>query len=36
VAALAGQLVSGAPDQRLSWGFRSLINGIAATPAPEA
>ena len=36
VAALAGQLVSGAPEQRLSWGFRTLINGILATPTPEA
>jgi AcrR family transcriptional regulator len=36
VAALAGQLVSGTPEQRLSWGFRTLINGISATPIPEA
>jgi AcrR family transcriptional regulator len=36
VAALAVQLVSGAPEQRLSWGFRTLINGIMTTPAPEA
>jgi AcrR family transcriptional regulator len=34
VAALAGQLVSGAPEQRLSWGFRILISGISATPTP--
>jgi AcrR family transcriptional regulator len=36
VAALAGQLVSGAPEQRLSWGFRMLISGIEATPTPAA
>ena len=35
VAALAGLLVSGEPGERLSWGFRALINGIAATPAPQ-
>ena len=35
VAALAGLLVSGEPGERLSWGFRALINGIVATPAPE-
>jgi AcrR family transcriptional regulator len=34
VAALAGVLVSGAPGQRLSWGFRMLINGIEFTPVP--
>ena len=34
VAALAGVLVSGAPGQRLSWGFRMLINGIESTPVP--
>lgn len=31
----AGRLVSGTPQQRLSWGFRMLINGILATPVPE-
>jgi AcrR family transcriptional regulator len=36
VAALAGQLVAGAPEQRLSWGFRMLINGILATPVPTS
>jgi AcrR family transcriptional regulator len=34
VAALAGLLVAGQPGQRLSWGFRMLINGIQSTPAP--
>jgi AcrR family transcriptional regulator len=34
IAALAGLLVSGAPGQRMSWGFRMLINGIAGTPVP--
>jgi hypothetical protein len=33
LAALAGLLVSGEPGERLSWGFRALINGIAATHA---
>ncbi|MBV9794012.1 MAG: TetR/AcrR family transcriptional regulator C-terminal domain-containing protein [Actinobacteria bacterium] len=36
VAELAGQLVAGAPEQRLSWGFRALINGILATPVPTS
>ncbi len=36
VTALAGALVSGAPGERLSWGFRMLINGIVATPAPRS
>src|ERR1700760_2838839 len=35
IAALAGLLMSGAPGQRLSWGFRMLINGILATPVPS-
>ena len=35
VAALAGLLVSGEPGERLSWGFRALINGIVATPAAQ-
>ena len=34
IAALAGVLLSGAPGQRLSWGFRMLINGIESTPVP--
>ena len=34
VAALAPLLVSGEPGQRMSWGFRMLINGILATPVP--
>lgn len=34
IAALAGQLISGAPGERLSWGFQVLINGVAHTPAP--
>jgi AcrR family transcriptional regulator len=36
IAALAGPLMSGAPGQRLSWGFRMLINGIQSTPVPAA
>lgn len=35
LAALAGPLLSGAPHQRLSWGFQALINGILRTPAPD-
>jgi AcrR family transcriptional regulator len=36
ISALATQLVSGAPRQRLSWGFHLLINGIQHTPTPVA
>jgi AcrR family transcriptional regulator len=36
VAGLAHQLVSGAPEQRLTWGFHTLLNGITTTPVPEA
>ncbi|GAB2701860.1 TetR/AcrR family transcriptional regulator [Kitasatospora kifunensis] len=36
ISALATQLVSGAPQQRLSWGFHLLINGILHTPTPVA
>jgi AcrR family transcriptional regulator len=36
VTALAPLLVSGEPGQRMSWGFRMLINGIQATPTPGA
>jgi AcrR family transcriptional regulator len=35
IAALSAELVSGAGPDRLSWGFRVLINGIAQTPRPE-
>lgn len=34
VARLAGELVSGRPQDRISWGFRALINGIVHTPVP--
>ncbi len=36
IAALAGELLSGEPEHRLSWGFRVLIDGIARTPTPGA
>jgi AcrR family transcriptional regulator len=36
VTALAGLLVSGVPGERMSWGFRMLINGILATPVPAS
>ncbi|MFJ4831570.1 TetR/AcrR family transcriptional regulator [Streptomyces sp. NPDC088747] len=36
IAALAGQLVSGEPRARLSWGFRMLLNGILHTPIPTS
>ncbi|WP_236792426.1 TetR/AcrR family transcriptional regulator [Amycolatopsis sp. GM8] len=32
IAAVGTDLLSGAPAERLSWGFRVLINGIAYTP----
>lgn len=34
VAGLAAELLSGQPEARLSWGFRTLINGILHTPLP--
>ncbi|WP_405020424.1 TetR/AcrR family transcriptional regulator [Kitasatospora sp. NBC_00070] len=34
-AALAPELVSGAPRQRLSWGIQVQINGVLHTPAPH-
>ncbi|MEV7422125.1 TetR/AcrR family transcriptional regulator [Streptomyces sp. NPDC091212] len=36
IAALGSALLSGAPRERLTWGFRALINGIARTPVPSA
>ncbi|MFI0424007.1 TetR/AcrR family transcriptional regulator [Spongiactinospora sp. 9N601] len=33
--ALAAQLLDGTPQQRLSWHFRMLINGIAHTPVGD-
>ncbi|WP_344422275.1 TetR/AcrR family transcriptional regulator [Amycolatopsis minnesotensis] len=35
IAALGPRLLSGTPEQRLSWGLRSVLNGIAHTPVPE-
>ncbi|KIF71563.1 TetR family transcriptional regulator [Streptomyces sp. AcH 505] len=35
VATHGDELLSGTPQQRLSWGFHVLIGGILATPAPE-
>jgi AcrR family transcriptional regulator len=35
IAALSTELVSGAGPDRLSWGFRVLINGITQTPRPQ-
>ncbi|MFC4332699.1 TetR/AcrR family transcriptional regulator [Streptomyces andamanensis] len=34
IAALAGPLLSGAPEERLAWGLRAVISGIAHTPVP--
>jgi AcrR family transcriptional regulator len=34
LAAVAGDLFAGAPESRVAWGFRTLINGIAQTPRP--
>jgi hypothetical protein len=33
--ALADDLLSGTPRQRLSWHFQMLVNGIAQTPVPD-
>jgi AcrR family transcriptional regulator len=33
--ALAGSLLAGSPEDRMSWCFQMLINGIAHTPAPD-
>ncbi|MFI6656577.1 TetR/AcrR family transcriptional regulator [Streptomyces sp. NPDC050523] len=35
IAALGGPLLGGAPQDRLSWGLRTLITGIEQTPAPH-
>ena len=35
IAALSAELMSGAGPDRLSWGFRVLINGITQTPRPQ-
>lgn len=35
IAALAGPLLSGPPEARLSWGIRTLINGIERTAVPD-
>lgn len=35
LAALGGELTSGEGPDRLTWGFRVLINGILQTPRPE-
>lgn len=36
VAAIGGDLLSGTPEERLAWGFRVLVNGIAYTPRTTA
>jgi AcrR family transcriptional regulator len=33
--ALAGRLLAGSPEDRMSWCFQMLINGIAGTPVPD-
>ncbi|MGW7378139.1 TetR/AcrR family transcriptional regulator [Streptomyces sp. NPDC054794] len=35
IAATAGELVSGAPETRLSWAFQALIGGIERTAVPN-
>jgi AcrR family transcriptional regulator len=35
IAALGTELMSGPGEDRLTWGFRVLINGILQTPRPE-
>lgn len=34
IAALSGHLISGTPEERLSWGFHALLNGVLGTPVP--
>jgi AcrR family transcriptional regulator len=34
VRALAGSLLAGSPQERMSWCFRMLANGIESTPVP--
>ncbi|MEU1300514.1 TetR/AcrR family transcriptional regulator [Streptomyces shenzhenensis] len=35
LAATAGLLVSGAPEERLAWAFHALLNGIERTAVPD-
>jgi AcrR family transcriptional regulator len=35
LAALGGALLAGTPEDRLSWGLRTLIAGIEQTPVPD-
>ncbi|MFJ9815229.1 TetR/AcrR family transcriptional regulator [Streptomyces sp. NPDC101151] len=35
IVAAGGDLLSGAPEVRLSWGFQALINGIERTAVPD-
>ncbi|MEV0182344.1 TetR/AcrR family transcriptional regulator [Streptomyces sp. NPDC050625] len=35
IAATAGELMSGAPEARLSWAFQALIKGIERTAVPD-
>ncbi|MGQ4419766.1 TetR/AcrR family transcriptional regulator C-terminal domain-containing protein, partial [Streptomyces sp. SAS_269] len=35
IAASAGELLSGAPEARMSWAFRALIDGIERTAVPD-
>ncbi|MFE5401929.1 TetR/AcrR family transcriptional regulator [Streptomyces sp. NPDC056580] len=35
IAARAGRLLSGAPEARMSWAFRALIDGIEHTAVPD-
>lgn len=35
IAGLAGPLLSGSPETRLSWGLQALISGIERTAVPE-
>ncbi|MCX5251253.1 TetR/AcrR family transcriptional regulator C-terminal domain-containing protein [Streptomyces sp. NBC_00201] len=35
IAALGGELLSGAPESRLSWGLRAVIAGIERTAVPD-
>jgi AcrR family transcriptional regulator len=36
IASLADELLAGAPQARMTWGFQMLINGILHTPTPTS
>ncbi|MEU2423532.1 TetR/AcrR family transcriptional regulator C-terminal domain-containing protein [Streptomyces sp. NPDC007851] len=36
IAAASGSLLAGTPEQRVSWGIQTLVNGIQRTAVPES